>query len=120
MQIKTALAVLSFLLLLSCHTTRVVSKQQLSSLEDRQTVRDFYPSAGGKIEAYVTRPQGEGPFPLVILLHGHSFVGRGAEQVLSTAQTFAREICFASVAISLPGYGSSEIVQGSVEDTTRQ
>jgi dipeptidyl aminopeptidase/acylaminoacyl peptidase len=108
------------LLLLSCHTARVVSHQQLTSIDDRQTVRVFYPSAGGRIEAYVTRPQGEGPFPLLVMLHGHSFVGRGAEQVLSTAQRFAREICFASVAISLPGYGGSEGSQGSVEDSTRQ
>jgi dipeptidyl aminopeptidase/acylaminoacyl peptidase len=120
MRIKTALGVFSLLLLLSCHNARVVSYQQLSSIEDRQTARIFYPSAGGKIEAYITRPQGEGPFPLVILLHGHSFIGRGAEQVLSTAQTFAREICFAGMAISLPGYGASDVVQGSIEDTTRQ
>jgi dipeptidyl aminopeptidase/acylaminoacyl peptidase len=98
----------------------VVTHQQLSLIEDRQTLRVFYPTAGAKIEAYITRPPGEGPFPLVVMLHGHSFIGRGAEQVLSTAQTFAREICFASVAISLPGYGSSEAIQGSIEDSTRQ
>ena len=119
MRIKSAFAVLSFLLLLSCHTGRVVNYQELSSSEDRQTARVFYPSAGGTIEAYVTRPSGDGPFPLVVILHGHSFIGRGAEQVLSTAQTFAREICFASLAISLPGYGASEGSQGSIEDSTR-
>jgi dipeptidyl aminopeptidase/acylaminoacyl peptidase len=120
MQLKPLLAVLSFLFLLSCHPPRVVSHQQLSSVGEPQTARFFYPSGGGNIEAYIIRPDGEGPFPLVILLHGHSFFGRGADQVLSTAQTFAREICFAGLAISLPGYGSSEVVQGSVEDTTRQ
>jgi dipeptidyl aminopeptidase/acylaminoacyl peptidase len=57
---------------------------------------------------------------LVILLHGHSLIGRGAEQVLSTAEALAREICFAGLAISLPGYGSTEIPRGSIEGTTRQ
>jgi dipeptidyl aminopeptidase/acylaminoacyl peptidase len=53
-------------------------------------------------------------------LHGHSFFGRGAEQVLGTAETFAREGCFATLAISLPGYGASEGVQGSVIEATRR
>lgn len=119
-QIKAALAALSCLLLLSCHSPRLLSPQQLSSVSEPQTARFLYSSAGGNIEAYVIRPDGDGPFPLVILLHGHSLIGRGAEQVLSTAQAFARDICFAGLAISLPGYGSSEVVQGSIEDSTRQ
>jgi dipeptidyl aminopeptidase/acylaminoacyl peptidase len=121
MRMKGMSAVFSLLLLLlSCHSGRGVDYQELSAIEVPQTVRVFYPSAGGKIEAYVTRPRGDGPFPLVVMLHGHSFIGRGAEQVLSTAQTFAREICFASLAISLPGYGASEGSQGSIEDSTRE
>jgi dipeptidyl aminopeptidase/acylaminoacyl peptidase len=119
MRFKKTFAVLSWFLS-GCNGVPVLPYQQLGALEDRQTVRFFYPSAGANIEAYVARPQGEGPFPLVILLHGHSFRGRGAEQVLSTAETFAREICFASVAISLPGYGSSDVAQGSIVDATRQ
>jgi dipeptidyl aminopeptidase/acylaminoacyl peptidase len=120
MPFKPALAFASSLLLLSCQAAKVIPYEQLGALEDRQTVRVFYPSAGGNIEAYITRPQGEGPFPLVVLLHGHSFIGRGADQVLATAQTFAREICFATVAISLPGYGASEVAPGAVVETTRQ
>ncbi len=118
-RLKAALALITSLLT-GCHSVRVVPSERVSGLEERQTVRFFYPSAGANIEAYVARPQGDGPFPLLILLHGHSFRGRGAEQVLSTAQAFAREMCFASVAISLPGYGGSEAGAGSIVDTTRQ
>jgi dipeptidyl aminopeptidase/acylaminoacyl peptidase len=119
MRLNRAFALLS-LVLLGCNSFPVVPYHKLGGLEDRQTVRFFYSSVGGQIEAYIARPRGTGPFPLVILLHGHSLRGRGAEQVLSTAETFAREICFASLAISLPGYGSSEPVQGSTEEATRQ
>jgi len=107
MRLKIGLAALSLLVLFACNTIRVVPYEQVGSLGEPQTVRFFYPSAGGSVEAYISRPRGDGPFPLVMLLHGHSISGRGADQVLSTAEVFAREICFASVAISLPGYGST-------------
>jgi dipeptidyl aminopeptidase/acylaminoacyl peptidase len=117
---RSGLATIGMLILFACNTVRVVPYEQLAALEGEQTVRFFYPSAGGHVEAYVARPRGAGPFPLVILLHGHSFIGRGAEQVLATAQALASEICFASLAISLPGYGSTEVANESLEDATRQ
>lgn len=117
---KFGFAAISLLFLFACNAVRVVPYKQLANLEGEQTARFFYPSAGGKVEAYVARPHGAGPFPLVVLLHGHSIRGRGAEQVLGTAQALASELCFASVAISLPGYGSTQVTDGSIEETTRQ
>ena len=76
---KSGLLAISFLFLFACNAVRVVPYKQLATLQGEQSARFFFPSAGGKVEAYVARPRGAGPFPLVILLHGHSLRGRGAE-----------------------------------------
>ena len=120
MRFKNRLATLILLFVFACNTMPVVSYSGLKILQSEQTVRFFYPSAGGKVEAYIVRPRGDGPFPLVVLLHGHSLVGRGAEQVLSTAEALAKENCFAGLAISLPGYGATEVPEGPIEEVTVQ
>ena len=82
--------------------------------------RFIFASAGGNAEAYLVRPLGPGPFPLIVLLHGHSWIGAGAKRLLPTADIFAKELCYASLAISLPGYGETDVVAGPLADTTRQ
>lgn len=41
-----------------------------SSLADPTYTEVFYPSAGLRIQAYLYRPDGDGPFPVVIYNHG--------------------------------------------------
>ena len=120
MRFKDGLPALALLFSLACNTVPLVSHSGLEMLNGEQTVRFFYHSAGGQVEAYIARPRGEGPFPLVVLLHGHSIVGRGAIQVLPTAEALAKENCFAGFAISLPGYGATEISAGPIEEVTQQ
>lgn len=72
-------------------------------------VQFFYESQGGKAEAFLIRPRGNGPFPLMVLLHGDSWLRAGAEKMIPVAEQFSKELCYASLAISLPGYGKTEI-----------
>ena len=72
-------------------------------------VQFFYESQRGKAEAFLIRPRGNGPFPLMVLLHGDSWLRAGAKRVIPVAEQFSAELCYASLAISLPGYGKTEI-----------
>jgi dipeptidyl aminopeptidase/acylaminoacyl peptidase len=49
----------------------------------------------------------------MILLHGHTFGSLGAaESVVPEAEAFARDLCYAGLAVSLPGYGATEVLPG--------
>jgi len=80
------------------------------------TVQFFYESQGGRAQAYLIRPKGSGPFPLIVLLHGDSLVRAGAEKMIPVAEQFSSELCYAGLAISLPGYGNTEIEGDSDRD----
>lgn len=107
------------LLAAGCASVASVAPGDLASLPEATTHRFMFDSAGGKAEAYVIRPKGRGPFPLMVLLHGHSWVGVGARRLLPAADTFAKELCYATVAVSLPGYGDTKIAGGTSSEATR-
>jgi len=58
------------------------------------------------LELVVRRPEGAGPFPAVVLVHGHSRERRGAADVLGVADELVKK-GWVAVAVSLPGYGKS-------------
>jgi len=60
MRFRSGLAALCLLFLFACNSVRVVPYEQVGALQAEQTVRFFYPSARGNIEAYVARPRGVG------------------------------------------------------------
>lgn len=103
-----------------CANMTTMSVRDLSQLPEASTNGFLFPSTDGKVEAYLTRPRGPGPFPLMLMLHGHSWVGIGARRLLPTAQFFAGELCYATLALSLPGYGGSEFAGKPSAETTRQ
>ena len=113
---KLALALLLASLLFGCGTITALSQRSLETLEAGKTVQLFYDSQGGKVEAYLVRPKGEGPFPLMVLLHGHSLVGVGASRMVPIAEQFSTELCYAGLAVSLPGYGSTDVAGDSDRD----
>jgi dipeptidyl aminopeptidase/acylaminoacyl peptidase len=76
----------------------------------------FYESQGGKVEAFLIRPKGEGPFPMIVLLHGDSRIRAGAKRIIPVAEQFSTDLCYASLAISLPGYGMTEVEGDSNKD----
>jgi dipeptidyl aminopeptidase/acylaminoacyl peptidase len=92
-----------------CSTGPAFVLQEFQDLPAGPAVQFFYPTRGGTVEAYLVRPRGQGPFPLLVLLHGVSWVGVGASRMAPIAEQFAVDLCYAGLAISLPGYGSTAV-----------
>lgn len=88
---------------------RTIPLRNLAGLPVGTAIQFFYESQGGKAEGFLIRPKGSGPFPLIVLLHGDSWLRAGAEKVIPIAEQFSTGLCYASLAISLPGYGMTEI-----------
>jgi hypothetical protein len=108
--------VLCVFYLVACNIAKTIPVEALGDTPTGVTTRFFFPTSGSNAEAYLTRPAGPGPFPLMILLHGHTFesIG-GAESVVPEAQGFASDLCYAGLAVSLPGYGGTEVPPVSIQ-----
>jgi dipeptidyl aminopeptidase/acylaminoacyl peptidase len=106
---RFAFPVLCVFYLVACNTAQTIPVEALGDTPTGVTTRFVFPTSGSNAEAYLTRPAGPGPFPLMILLHGHTLWPIGAESVVSEAEAFASDLCYAGLAISLPGYGATEV-----------
>jgi dipeptidyl aminopeptidase/acylaminoacyl peptidase len=116
---KFTFPVLCIFYLVACNAAKTISIEALVDVRAGVTAHFFFPTSGSSAEAYLTRPAGPGPFPLMILLHGHTFesIG-GAESVVPEAEAFARDLCYAGLAVSLPGYGATEVPPGMDPEIT--
>jgi dipeptidyl aminopeptidase/acylaminoacyl peptidase len=109
-----ALLFFVFFILVACNTARRIPIETLSEIPAGATTRFVFPTSGSNAEAHLIRPTGPGPFPLMILIHGHTFGPMGgAASVVPEAQAFARDLCYAGLAVSLPGYGTTEVPPGA-------
>src|SRR5215467_10104336 len=114
-----AFPVLCVFSLLACNTAKTIPAEALGDISASVTTRFVFPTSGSNAEAYLTRPAGPGPIPLMILLHGHTFesIG-GAESLVPEAEAFASDLCYAGLAVSLPGYGATEVRPGTDPEIT--
>jgi len=104
--------VLRIFYLVACNAARKISIEALSDTPAGITSRFVFPTSGSNAEAYLTRPAGPGPFPLMILLHSHTIGFIGAGSIVPEAEAFASDLCYAGLAVSIPGYGATEVVPG--------
>jgi len=116
---KFALPIMCVFCLVACTAAKTIPIEALGDIPAGVTLRFFFSTSGSNAEAYLTRPAGPGPFPLMILFHGHTFesIG-GAESMVPEAEAFASDLCYAGLAISLPGYGATQVPEGMDPEIT--
>lgn len=103
-------------LLYGCRAAQTIPIQNLEAAPPGNAVQFFYETSGGEAEGYLVRPKGDGPFPLMVLLHGDSWRRGGAKSIIPVAQQFSTDLCYTSLAISLPGYGMTKVAGTSDRD----
>lgn len=115
MAMRLIFQLLILIFITACNIPSILSPRTAQDSPGK-AVQFFYESRGGTVEGFFSRPEGEGRFPLIVLLHGHSWFRTGAKQIVPVAEEFSKELCYATLAVSLPGYGLTH-VPGSGTDT---
>ena len=79
--------------LFGCSAATTIAIEKLADIPPGATRQFIFPTSGSRAEAYITRPIGPGPFPLMIFLHGHTLGGAiGAVSMLPEAEAFASDL----------------------------
>ena len=68
----------------------------------------FYSSEGLRLEAYLSKPEGPGPFPLIVYNHGSRSAGERQERPISYVPTLLVPLGYAVLVPERRGYGKSE------------
>src|SRR5262249_20247831 len=93
---RLKLPVVCIFYLVAWTAARTMPIEALGSPSTGSTTRFVFPTSGSTAEAYLIRPPGPGPFPLMILLHGVTFGSLGgAETIVPEAEAFASDLCYA-------------------------
>jgi dienelactone hydrolase len=88
--------------------TLLMSAAQAATAPAPQAVE--IPLSSGVLHAQLFKPEGEGPFPTVIALHGCGGLGNHSESVLPRYRDWALQLLKAGNAVLLPdSYGSREL-----------
>jgi hypothetical protein len=91
-----------FFMLVACNTAKRIPMEALGGITAGATTRFVFTTSGSNAEAYLSRPTGSGPFPLMIFLHGHTLGPMGgAASVVPEAEAFEK-IFFRLVRVSHP------------------
>ena len=100
MRLLSALTALAFFAtIFAAHAAPAVSPEQVD-----------IPSGSGVLHAQLFRPQGSGPFPVVIALHGCGGLGAGSEQVAPRYRDWAEQLLKTGHAVLMPdSYRSREL-----------
>jgi dipeptidyl aminopeptidase/acylaminoacyl peptidase len=99
MMSNLALSLLSFVFCLTAHAEISATRELIASTQ-----------TGEKIEFYWSKPEGTGPFPVLLLIHPEqSSPKNGGESFVKFGQLdYWAKKGFVTLAISQPGYGGSE------------
>jgi dipeptidyl aminopeptidase/acylaminoacyl peptidase len=107
------LTVCLLLLVFLCVARPVEGEAQVMNRGDWVVHKEFLPSSkdnNKKVELFWTRPGGSGPYPTVLLVHGHQEqVRNGGEAFVKTGRLgILASRGYVAASLSQPGYGNSD------------